>query len=46
MTPSPKNLLVVMSDEHDPRVAGYAAHPAIRTPNLDRLAARFGPLRG
>ena len=36
----PKNLLIIMSDEHNPKVMGCAGHPFIRTPNLDRLAAR------
>jgi choline-sulfatase len=36
----PANLLVVMSDEHDPRYMGCSGHGAIRTPNLDRLARR------
>lgn len=35
-----QNLLVIMSDEHNPKVAGYAGHPVIHTPNLDALAAR------
>jgi len=35
-----RNLLVIMSDEHNPKVAGYAGHPVVATPNLDRLAAR------
>jgi len=34
------NLIVILSDEHNPKVAGYAGHPVVRTPNLDRLAAR------
>lgn len=34
------NLIVILSDEHNPKVAGYAGHPVARTPNLDRLAAR------
>ena len=34
------NVVVLLSDEHDPRVAGHAGHPLARTPNLDRLAAR------
>ena len=34
------NLLVLMSDEHNPRIAGYAGHPIVRTPNLDALAVR------
>lgn len=37
---APKNLLVLMSDEHNPRALGVAGHPLARTPNLDRLAAR------
>ena len=35
----PPNILVIMSDEHDPAVMGNAGHPLVRTPNLDRLAA-------
>ncbi len=34
------NLIVILSDEHNPKVAGFAGHPVARTPNLDRLAAR------
>ena len=34
------NLLFIMSDEHSRRVLGCYGHPMIRTPNLDRLAAR------
>jgi choline-sulfatase len=33
-------LLVIMSDEHNPRAMSHAGHPLARTPNLDRLAAR------
>ena len=36
----PRNMLFIMCDEHNPRVLGCAGHPMIRTPNLDRLAAR------
>lgn len=36
----PANLVVIMSDEHDPRFMGVSGHPRVRTPNLDRLAAR------
>ena len=36
----PTNVVVVMSDEHSRRVLGCYGHPMIRTPNLDRLAAR------
>ncbi len=35
-----RNLLVIMSDEHNPKVLGNAGHPIIHTPNLDGLAAR------
>lgn len=38
-TRPPRNMLFVMSDEHNKRVLGSAGHPMIRTPNLDRLAA-------
>lgn len=34
------NLLVIMSDEHQARAMGCAGHPFVKTPNLDRLAAR------
>jgi choline-sulfatase len=34
----PKNLLILMSDEHNPKVMGCAGHPLIETPNLDALA--------
>jgi choline-sulfatase len=37
---APKNLLVIMSDEHNPQVMGAAGHPLAQTPQLDRLAAR------
>ena len=40
MVVKPQNLLVIMSDEHNPKVAGYAGHPIIKTPALDALAAR------
>ncbi len=36
----PANLLFIVCDEHNPRVLGCAGHPMIRTPNLDRLAAK------
>jgi len=36
----PANVLVIMSDEHNPKFMRCAGHPFIRTPNLDRLAAR------
>lgn len=34
------NVLVVMSDQHNPRVLGCSGHPMVSTPNLDALAAR------
>ncbi|MFN0164750.1 MAG: sulfatase-like hydrolase/transferase [Burkholderiales bacterium] len=36
----PQNLLFILSDEHNKKVTGAYGHPMIRTPNLDRLAAR------
>ena len=36
--PRRPNILVIMSDEHDPAVMGCAGHPLVQTPNLDRLA--------
>ncbi len=36
----PANLLVLMSDEHNPKFLGSAGHPFIETPHLDALAAR------
>ena len=36
----PRNLVIVMSDEHDPRFMGHMGHPRVRTPNMDRLAMR------
>lgn len=36
----PTNFLIIMSDEHNPKVLGSAGHPFIATSNLDALAAR------
>ena len=36
----PRNVIVIMSDEHNPKVMGCAGHPIISTPHLDALAAR------
>ena len=33
------NILMIMSDEHDPAVTGCYGHPYISTPNLDRLGS-------
>lgn len=38
MSSKPSNLLIIMTDEHNPKVTGYEGHPLIQTPNLDRLA--------
>ena len=35
-----QNLLILMSDEHNPKVMGCAGHPIVKTPNIDALAAR------
>lgn len=32
------NVLVLMVDEHNPRVASIYGHPSVQTPNLERLA--------
>jgi choline-sulfatase len=34
------NVIVICSDEHHPLLAGYRGHGYVKTPNLDRLAAR------
>ena len=33
------NFLIVITDQFHPRCLGYAGHPVVRTPNIDRLAA-------
>ncbi len=33
-----RNILFICSDQHHAGVAGYAGHPMVRTPHLDRLA--------
>ena len=35
-----QNLLIIMSDQHSRAPMGCYGHPLVRTPNLDRLAAR------
>ena len=35
-----RNLLILMSDEHNPKVLQAAGHPLVKTPHLDALAAR------
>ena len=34
------NVLLILSDEHAREMSGCYGHPLVRTPNLDRLAAR------
>lgn len=36
----PKNLIIIMSDQHQRRVSGCYGHDIVKTPNIDRLAAR------
>jgi len=43
MVAMPQNLLVIMSDEHNPKVTGYAGHPVVGTPALDGLAGKRLP---
>ncbi len=34
------NILFILTDQWHPRCTGYAGHPVVRTPHLDRLAQR------
>jgi choline-sulfatase len=34
------NLVIILSDQHNPRIMGCAGHPLVKTPNLDALARR------
>ena len=36
----PPNILFLMSDQHAQKIAGCYGDPVVRTPHLDRLAAR------
>lgn len=36
----PKNLIIIMSDQHQRRISGCYGHDIVKTPNIDRLAAR------
>ncbi len=36
----PANLLIIMSDQHNPRMMGSSGHPLAQTPNMARLAER------
>jgi len=35
----PTNLVIIMSDEHNPKIMGCNGHPIVKTPNIDALAA-------
>ncbi len=37
---SPTNLIVIMADQHNPKMLGCVGNEWIKTPNLDRLARR------
>lgn len=39
MSTSKPNVLVLLSDQHNRRIAGFAGNPIAHTPNLDRLAS-------
>ena len=32
------NFLIITTDQHSPTCFGYAGHPVVRTPNIDKLA--------
>lgn len=34
----PRNVVILMADEHAGKYTGFAGHPIVKTPNLDRLA--------
>ena len=40
MATEPKNLLFLMSDQHNRAMAGCYGHPVVQTPHIDGLAAR------
>ena len=35
-----KNLVIIMSDQHNPKMLGCYGHEIVKTPNIDALAAR------
>ena len=35
---APRNIVFILSDQHNPSVAGFAGNPIARTPSLDRLS--------
>jgi choline-sulfatase len=40
MTPRRPNILLIMTDQHAPRIAGFAGDPVVHTEHFDALAAR------
>ena len=36
----PTNMLIIMADQHNPRMLGCGGHDCVKTPNLDALASR------
>ena len=36
----PTNLIVIMSDEHNPKVMGCNGHPLVKTPHIDARVKR------
>ena len=38
MTNHDKNLIVIMSDEHQGNALSFIGHPFVKTPNIDKLA--------
>ena len=38
--PNKPHIVFVLSDQHNPHIAGYAGDAIVRTPNLEQLAAR------
>jgi len=37
--PDRPNILLLVGEQHNPRVLGVAGHPVVKTPHMDRLAA-------
>jgi choline-sulfatase len=38
--PKPANFLFIMTDQHNPAMMSCNGHPVVKTPNIDKLAAR------
>ena len=36
----PTNMLIIMADQHNPKMLGCGGHDCVKTPNLDALASR------